>query len=201
MLRAGDLKPAELTELLISLRFPEEQTPRAWLDGIDGWSLDYWRGVDGNILWYRAGHTPQQSLVRDLLPRLTGGRVFAPTGELRWRLIPALGKYSCRTVYLGDDLDVLASLKARPELQGVKPRPEKDEYPLWGLLTSATRGADSDADEWVELRIPHRFRYPVDTAGLRAERVAVKAVVETWVDGRGEAHFVRLCDLQAYEGE
>jgi hypothetical protein len=203
ILRARDLEPAELTDLLTALRFPEGLTARAWLDGLDGWSLDYWRGVDGKVLWYSASsrHSPEEKPVRDLLPRLAGGRIFAPAGELRWRLLPALGERCCRTVYLGDDLAAVAGLAARTELEGVAPLPQKDEYPLWGLLTDATRGVGSAPDEWVELRVPHRFRYPVDTAGLTADRVAVKAIVETWVDACGEAHFVRLCDLQAYAGE
>ncbi len=198
-LRAGDLKPGELVELLASLRFPEGQTARAWLDGLGGWSLDYWPGVEGKVRWYRAGNAVEERGVRELLPRLVSGRVFAPTGELRWRWLPALGEQSCRTVYLGEE-GAPSELEARPELSQLERGP-RAEYPLWGLLTEATRGHGEGADEWVELRVPHRFRYPVDVSGLRAERVAVKAIVETWVDGRGEPHFVRLCDLQAYAGE
>jgi hypothetical protein len=199
ILRARDLKPDELTGLLAGLRFPEDQKVRAWLDGLDGWSLAYWPGVEGRVPWYGAGRLPAEEAVRDLLPRLVGGRLFAPAGELRWRRLPALGASPCRAVYLGQELDSVAALDPRDELAGLSPRP--DGHPLWGLLTAATRGREGDPDAWVELRVPHRFRYPVPAPDPSWARVGVKALVETWCDERGEPQFVRLCDLQAYPGE
>jgi hypothetical protein len=198
ILRAKDLTPDELAGLLAALRFPESAKVRAWLEGPDGWSLAYWPGTGGSVLWYGAGRLATEQAVQDLLPRLVGGRIFAPAGELRWRTLPALGARTCRTVYLGQDLDTVASLEVRYELAGLQAR--SAEHPLWGLLTAATRGQGGEPDAWVELRVPHRFRYPVEPIPA-AERVAVKAVVETWIDVRGDAHFVRLCDLQAYPGE
>lgn len=201
ILRARDLTPDELAGLIAALRFPPDQKVRAWLDGVDGWSLAYWPMIDGKVLWYGAGRMPVEQPVRELLPRLVGGRVFAPAGELRWRRVPALGARSCRAVYLGEDLDSVASLTARPdEFAGLsrwadKHPGQREERPLWGLLTAKTY------DDWVELRVPHRFRYPVDKPDPAWQRCGVKAIVETWIDKRGEPHFVRLCDLQAYRGE
>ena len=193
VLRAADLTPEMLAGLLGSLRYPEGHRVRTWLEGIDGWSLDFWPGLEGRVLWYGAGRVPTQRIVRDLLTQLVGGRVFDLDGELRWRRLPALGKQPCRTVYLGKDFQAVNSLDLRGELAGKSPR--TSEYPLWGLLTSATCGRTNEP-EWVELRIPHRFRYPVQVATPPAGPLAVKAVVETWVDGCGEPHFSRLCDLR-----
>ena len=58
ILRARDLTPDELAGLLAAPRFPDGQKVRAWLDGVDGWSLAYWPGIDGSVLWYSAGRTP-----------------------------------------------------------------------------------------------------------------------------------------------
>jgi hypothetical protein len=193
ILRARDLTPDELAGLLSTLRFLGDRKVRSWLDGVDGWSLAYWPGIEGSVLWYGAGRAPTDKPLRELLPRLVGGRVFAPAGELRWRRLPALGASSCRTVYLGEDLDSVAALDVLPEFAGLSAH--RDEHPLWGLLTSAT------PDAWVELRVPHRFRYPVDGVDPSWKRCGVKAIVETWTDRRGEPHFVRLCDLEAYPGE
>ena len=199
ILRAGDLTPDELTGLLTDLHFPDGPKVRAWLDGVDGWSLAYWPGVEGAVLWNGAARTPTEEPVRGLLPQLVGGRIFAPAGELRWRRLPASGPRPCRTVYLGVDIEGVGRLEPRNELVGKSSR--TDVHPLWGQLTEATRGREGGPHEWVELRVPHRFRYPVDAPDLSWKRVGVKAVLETWTDDRGEAHFVRLCDLQAYPGE
>jgi hypothetical protein len=196
ILRASDLTPDELTQLLAGLRFPQGEKTRAWLDGVDGWSLDYWPGVDGCVLWYGSGRAATEQLVRELLPHVMGGRIFAPAGELRWRRLPALGERSCRTVYVGRDLDAVHNLELRYDLAGLTS--QQREHPLWGLLS---RGQDGETDTWIELRMPHRFRYPVDAPDPSWPRVAVKAIVETWSDERGRPHFLRLCDLQAYPGE
>ncbi len=199
ILRARDLTADEMVAILHGFRFPGSEPTRAWLEAPDGWSLAYWRGVDGSVPWCRAASPPADEKVSQLLPRLTGGRVFAPAGELRWRVLQALGPASCRAVYLGADLDAVGLLGPRSELNDLTPH--ISEHPLWGLLTSATQGRDGEPDEWVELRIPHRFRYPVDPPDRSWKRVGVKAIIETWVDRCGEPHFTRLCDLQAYEGE
>jgi hypothetical protein len=107
-----------------------------------------------------------------------------------------LGELAWRTVYLGEDAESVAVLEMRRELDGLTGT--KSEHPLWGLLTAPGRRKKDAPDKWIELRIPHRFRYPVEIPTPRPAALAVKAVVETWRDERGEAHFVRLCDLLAY---
>ena len=63
--------------------------------------------------------------------------------------------------------------------------PKRKRYFLWGQRTATTPG------EWIELRIPHRIRYPVEGNPLH-----VMAVAEQWCDGVGEPHFLRLSDLE-----
>ncbi len=126
-----------------------------------------------------------------MLPRVAVGRVFAPPGELKWRRLPALGERRYRVVFLGEGW-MAAALEApspRDEL-GVLTRDEAT-YPLWGQQTEHTPG------EWIDLRIPHRLRYPVDAETRAQGRVIAKVKVEIWKDSRGEPQFIRLCDLTA----
>jgi hypothetical protein len=198
LLRAKDLKPAELRGLLADLTFPEDQPARGWLEAADGWSLDYWRGLGGKLRWYGAGRLPMEAEAAELLPRVLEGRIFTRAGELRWRYLPALGEQSCRTVYLGEYLPPTALLDERHELAGLQ-RTEV-EVPLWGRLTAASR-AGAVPQAWVELRIPQRFHYPVPVPADSSRDWGVKAVVETWSDNRGELHFTRFVDLQSYSGD
>jgi hypothetical protein len=104
--------------------------------------------------------------------------------------LPALGERSCRVVFLGDWASAaLEALPLREELAALS----RDEatYPLWGQQTKHTPG------EWIDLRIPHRLRYPVDAETPGQGRVIAKMKVEIWKDRRGEPQFIRLCDLTA----
>ncbi len=122
------------------------------------------------------------------MSRSTAGRLFASDGELRWRVIPALGEACWRTIFLGRAAWTGTALEDRSEyLRGLQPW--RDRFFLWGQQSDATLG------EWIELRIPHRFRYPV--AG---NPVNVTALVEQWRDAAGEPHFLRLCDLEPATG-
>jgi hypothetical protein len=191
ILKAGDLTPDELRLLLETCK-PPDQEPRLWLEGPDGWALDWWRGLARNLRWCGANRPPEEHPLADLLPRAWAGRLFAPSGELRWRVLPVLGKHCVRTVFLGNQSwESSEGLRERPEgLRGLERREESAL--LWGQMTERT------PDEWIELRIPHRFRYPVTAQTPSAGRVGVKARLEVWEDGRGEPHFVRLCDLESY---
>ena len=123
------------------------------------------------------------------MSRSTAGRLFAPDGELRWRVIPALGEECWRTVFLGHaDWTGAALEDCTDHLHGLQPG--RDRFFLWGKQSDATPG------EWIELRIPHRFRYPVG-----GNPVNVMALVEQWRDAAGETHFCRLCDLEPVAGE
>ena len=163
---------------------------RVLLEAPDGWALDWWdwkSGLDGELHWYGAGREPVKKSSRDCLTKSTAGRLFAPDGELRWRTIPALGTACWRVAFLGkvdwtkevleDHSYVLNGLHSRQE-----------SFYLWGQQTPET------PDEWIELRIPHRFQYPIKGKSHR-----VKVVTEQWNDDTGDPQFVRLCSLKPYE--
>jgi hypothetical protein len=198
-LRAKDLAPPELQDLLAAVQAPAEQRLRVWLEGGSGWALWDWPGLGGRVPWCGAGRTPVELAVSERLADLSGGRLFAPAGELRWRVLPGLGKCCCRTVYLGESSWAPAGLEEKPHLQGMKPRRERRL--LWGQWTPRTRARNGEPDVWLELQIPHRLRYPVELPSPPAARVGVEAEVEVWSDMRGEPHFVRLCDLRAFQGD
>jgi hypothetical protein len=192
ILKCADLSRGGLLDLLGQVPAEPDEPVRLWLEGVDGWSLAFWPGTDGKVPWCGAGREPLECPVRELVGGSLSGRIFAPSGELRWRVLPALGEACCRTVFLGwrdwlpgqlgERSEVLADLTHRT-----------GEAILWGQKTSHS------GDDWIELRVPHRFRYPVrpdERAG--GGRVGVKAVVEEWADASGDPHFVRLCDLRTY---
>src|SRR5262249_37710314 len=158
----------------------------------DGWALAYWNGLTGKLPWCAAGRLPEEISARDALQQSLAGRLFAPSGELRWRVLPMLGEHCCRTVYLGSPGWAPAALSTRSDLQDCRLRASSETVLLWGQQTKRT------PDEWVELRIPHRFRYPVEPLDPGSGRVGVHARIEVWRDPAGEVHFVRLCDLQAF---
>jgi len=190
-LRAGDLSFSELQRLLQELEPPAGEVVRCWLDAYDGWALDKWPGLKGMVLWNRAGHLPALHPLSQLLPRVTQGRIFSRSGELKWRQLPALGVHCWRTVFLGD-WPTATALETLPEhLELAHLRPEAVTYPLWGQLTRHTPG------EWIDLRIPHRLRYPVEAQTPQQGRVIAYLKVELWKDRRGEPQFIRFCDLIA----
>ena len=188
LLKAADLKPEAFLDLLGNLHRPEDSPPARyiWLEAPDGWSLDTWSGANASIQWFGAGREAQEEAARDCIQRSTSGRLFAADGELRWRIVPFLGSSCWRTVFLGHTDWVGTSLEDHsPRLEGLDTR--RESFYLWGLQTQAAPGS------WIELRIPHRFRYP--TVPPDASRV--KIAVEQWLDNVGESHFVRLCNLEA----
>lgn len=191
-LKAADLTQDSFLSLIENLRPSDADKSRGhiWLEASDGWSLDWWdwqSGLNDDLRWCGAGREPVKERAHDCLRRSTAGRLFAPAGELRWRVIPALGQSCWRTVFLGTADWIGAALDDHSDsLHDLKP--DRDSFFLWGQQTAET------PDEWIELRIPHRFRYPVSGNPHR-----VKIVVEQWNDETGEPHFVRLCDLEPYQ--
>ena len=188
-LKAADLT-ADAALALVATLHPRDTdaSPRyIWLEAADGWALDRWRGPERNVSWCGAGRGPVDERTSTCLSRSTAGRLFAPDGELRWRVVPALGASCWRTVFLGKTDWVGASLEDHSDvLKDLSPTRER--FFLWGRQTGETPG------EWIELRIPHRFRYPVaDGRGNVEGNVQVE--VEQWCDEVGEPHFLRLCDL------
>jgi len=203
ILKSEDLAPGELVELLsevpATLQWHEneqlrQEKVRFWLDAPDGWTFAWWPGLRGQIPWNRTGMLPfPQGIDAELLSRATAGRLFAPSGELRWRKLPALGKKSCRTVFLGDSAWAPARLSPRSELESMTCTTRKSL--LWGQQTAST------PDAWIQLSIPHRLNYPVDPPDPAWRRVAVQATLEIWIDTTGVPHFVRLVDLHACKGD
>lgn len=189
VLKAADLTPDGFLDLVATLEPPTTRASarRVWMEAADGWTLDWWSGPDRNIDWCGVGREPVEVRARACLARTTAGRLFASDGELRWRVVPALGESCWRTVFLGGADWVGAGLVDHSEgLNGLCP--SRNHFFLWGRQTEHTPG------EWIELRIPHRFRYPVDGGGGRV-RSNVQVEVEQWRDEVGELHFFRLCDL------
>ena len=187
------LKAADLTQdiflSLIQNLTPGIDTLRCHvlLEAPDGWALDWWdwkSSLEGEICWYGAGREPVKKSSRGCLTKSITGRLFAPEGELRWRVIPALGDACWRVVFLGNVDWVGTALEDYSDsLNNL--HPHQDSFYLWGQQTKTT------PDEWVELRIPHRFQYPITGNPGR-----VKVVTEQWKDNIGEPHFVRLCNLK-----
>lgn len=190
VLRAADLDPDGFQNMVAALPADLWQTAWVWLDGVDGFSFDYWPSIKGQVLWYRAGRLPSKRVVEGLLGQVIGGRIFQPQGELRWRVLPSLGPNRIRAVFLGrDELGkTLDPLEPRRELETLKPI--RAEYRLWGQQTSNTPG------EWIDLRIPHRFRYPTP-ANASGARIRAFLEVELWQDPSGQTHFVRFCQVIA----
>ena len=146
-----------------------------------------------------AGTDRRPDLVRCRARALSGVRSRLPLALNRrppvrpgWRA--ALARHSCtRRNLLASGLPRNQRLDGRCTARQLHsaggPAPAPGPLLPWGRQTKATPG------EWVELRIPHRFRYPV--AGNPG---SVAAVVEQWCDDVGEPHFLRLCDLEPAQG-
>jgi hypothetical protein len=195
VLRAADLTPETLAGQLAGLRPPEGEPVRVWLEAADGWALAWWPPeLSRTVPWCGSGREPEERPLTELLPGCESGRVFAPSGELRWRRLRLSDQVRCRTVFLGEEGWAPAGLALHCALEGLGPQPRTAL--LWGLLTSATRRTDGQTGDWIELRIPHRFQYPLrdlPEPGKSGLRVGVE--LEAWCDAAGETHFLRLCDL------
>jgi hypothetical protein len=190
VLKAGDLAPDDLFDLVTQFQAPAGERLRVWLEAPDGWALADWPGLSGTLPWSGAGRLETREPAEAVLRRSFAGRLFSPSGELRWRVLPSLGECCCRVVFLGTVDAIPGRLEPRDELAGLKA--ETRHYLLWGQRT------ERSGDAWIELRIPHRFHYPVDAPEPGQGRVGVKAELEVWCDGQGEPQLMRLCDLHPY---
>ncbi len=190
-LRAGDLTSAEMSALLADLKYSPDESTRCWLDAFDGWAFDYWPGTAGSVNWNGAGRGPRVEALEPLLPRVTSGRVFAPSGELKWRNLPSLGERCWRAVFIGDRWPASGfnAMQEATDLTALSL--ERVTYPLWGQQTRRTPG------DWIDLRIPHRLRYPVRSMAPDQGRLITKIELELWKDTDGEPQFIRMCNLLA----
>ena len=201
-LKTADLTQEAFMKLVEKLQPNDVKRPSyVWLEAPDGWAFNGWNWtlalVDSEdneeprvntLHWCGTGQESEEPAY-DCLTRSTAGRLFDSTGELRWRTIPALGAACYRVVFLGNADWVGTALEDHSDiLKDLKPR--EDRFFLWGQQTERT------PEEWIELRVPHRFRYPVSG---NPERIKIR--VEQWRDSTGAIHFSRLCDLEPYEEE
>ena len=191
VLKAGDLTAPELLELLGQVTVPNSERIRCWLESTEGWAFDEWQGPANAVRWNAAGRRPREAPVESQYSHVFHGRLFSLSGELRWRILPALGVRCYRVVYLGDGWSspLLEALPARDELSGLAA--EIAEYPLWGQQTRNSPG------EWIDLRIPHRLRYPVAVEAPKIGRVIARIQVQIWRDCRAEIQFIRFRDVVA----
>jgi len=188
ILKCGDRTIQELLDLVDHLQRPDSAPQlRCWIEAPDGWSFDWWRGLTAQITWYRAASLPATLHATDAVQNSMAGRLFAPDGELRWRHIPALGSCCYRCLFLGQTDWVGSSLEDRSSLlHGLKQ--QTATALLWGQQSDISDG------EWIELRIPHRFKYPI-----QGNPRGVLIQTELWLDAARQDHFVRLCDMHPYQ--
>lgn len=192
-IRSGDLSTGGLLELLQVIKFPDGEAVRCYLTAPDGWAFDYWPGTEGNVRWNQAARPQRDVPIREVIARLTEGRLFASSGELRWRSLRINDHPMCRAVFLGRGDVETPGLENRSHLELLTP--QRQDLLLWGQQTSQSPG------EWIEMRIPHRLAYPVEVPPLDGGRIGVRLNVEVWANRRGEPQFQRLCDLSAYVEE
>ena len=205
-LKTADLTQELFIELIANLQPNNVKRPGyVWLEAPDGWAFDWWDWTSELIVaeesinneeprvnalhWYGIGQesVEEKESAYDCLTRSTAGRLFDSAGELRWRTIPALGEACYRVVFLGNTDWVGTALEDHSD--GLNDlQLHEDRFFLWGQQTERT------PKEWIELRIPHRFRYPVSGNPNR-----IKIRVEQWRDSTGAIHFSRLCDLEPCE--
>lgn len=163
---SGDLSPSELRKTIAGFSWPAPPLLMAFspaeavLDRFDPELLD------------RMGPTDQ-------------GRVFGPSGELRWRDL--YGTF--RVVYLGEGPGPQGLEDFSGELAGVSPVTRT--LFLWGERTDTE-------NEWLEQQVPHRFRYPIEGTEYSRGRAALE--VEDWVDAAGLPQFSRYRDLVEVKG-
>lgn len=187
ILKCADLSCEQFLRLLDQLKRPEDAASlRCWIEAPDGWSFDWWPGLAGRIAWSRAASLPSPEAANEAVLRSFAGRLFAPDGEIRWRHIPSFGDSSYRCVFLGHTDWVGEDLQDQSEaLNGLTPR--NASFLLWGQQTDASPG------EWIELRIPHRFRYPIE-----GNPKGVLLETEQWLAASSHVEFIRFSQLKPY---
>ena len=102
-LKAADLAQNGFLEVVRNLDQRDSlSSRRIWLEAADGWSFDWWPGLEYELNWCGAGRESVKEGAGRCISRSTAGRLFANDGELRWRVIPTLGESCWRTVFLGN---------------------------------------------------------------------------------------------------
>ena len=165
----------------------QDEGLRCWLAAPDGWSLDWWPGMAGRVRWYRACALAAESDAAEAAAKATEGRIFCPIGELRWRRLELRPDAPLRAVLLAQQGPIGEQMTDRSELLAPWSPRRRTAY-LWGQRTAES------GQEWIELRIPQRFRYPVHGAPR-----FVRLVLEEWIDPVGVVQLARFCALEGAE--
>ncbi len=184
--RAGDINIEQLLVLLdeISPAVAEGKPPWVWITTVEEWVLDNWPGTDGKVLAYRAGTTASKRAVKELIGLSDSGCVFMPEYEVRWRRMEPYRAGTCRVRVAGQTgmLPGRAGELLGRELSLETPDVERF-FRLWGEHSEFT------GNDWVELRIPHRLRYPLPVNRF------VWLSVALIVDDCGRVQYVRWREL------
>jgi len=138
----------------------------AWIENPDQWKFGFLEDV--------------------VLEESERGRVFSESGELKWR---RLKDNIWRVVFLGTNqwTGVQNMQDASHLLQDLEVKTE--DQILWGEFKPHIK-------KWVELRIPHKFNYPVE----KGPNVCL--TVEVWRSKKdGHVHFQRYYGLKPVEEE
>lgn len=165
-LMSGRVTKAELLQVVSGVSWPDQTIIMAFTP------------ITCRFDWYKQDN--------QFLQATEQGRIFAPHGELRWRL---LGN-SVGIVFLGDSGGPSLLTDASAQLAGLTPRQRK--ILLWGVRTD-TKG------EWLEQQVPQRFEYPI--SGTQFARGRVALVVEEWADAVGIPQFSRYHSVLEVKGE
>jgi len=193
---SADMTPATFVESLDSFAATTADDPQRWLwlTADAGWSLDAWRGLSESVNWYQAGclRNDASDVARQRILESSEGRLFDAKGEVRWQNIGSSSEPLFRVVAISSGEiweQERRLLRSAPGVEvcnaralGVRRRSESTQLALWGRQSPRTPG------EWIELKIPHRFKYPVSQDNCNAESIAIDC--ETWEDDLGQVHFV-----------
>lgn len=175
VLLAADVNESTLADLLSRVQIPEDAC--GWLDFFDSWRFKKWFELKNDT---------------DLTQTIMG-RIFASSGELRWRAIPFLNDSIIRVVFLGSCLwDGLGNClqDCSNELLGCTP--QSQEILLWGKRDKT----DKTISRWIERKIPHHLYYPIESPS------SPYAAIETqvWISDRdGQIQWMRFCQIKESE--
>ncbi len=119
------------------------------------------------------------------LDETSEGRIFSPSGELRWRLI----NDQFRLVYMGEDSVMNGLEDCSQELGNLTPSIK--EFLFWGVRSDLEQ-------EWLEQQVPQRFSYPI--YGGQIERGRIQLLVEQHCDYSGIPRFSRYHSIKEVSG-
>ena len=125
------------------------------------------------------------------------GRIFAPSGELRWEQQDGM----FWAVFCGEYVDLHGFIReTSPELQPEQLTIYERAYYLWGTRVKAneqaTLGLPAETIAFVELQIPRVLHYPVSSNTKR-----VKMKVKEYMTANGVPAYARFVGLEEEQDE